>query len=163
MMKFTAEQLEPLNKLQLREACRDNGIAYAGMNNEGMRAALLLVPAVPVASEPVVEGAVEQPVVEGAVEPQREPKVLPTLQPPVVPEPKPERKIQANRPERNGVKRPSENTICAQIWAWCDAAHDKGEKVNAKDLRAALPALDDTTKTVQFYRWRKFNGITGRQ
>lgn len=160
MSKFTTSQLESLNKVELRELCRNNGIGYNGLNNDGMRAALLLVPGgeaeVP-ATEPT---AADVPVAE----PVREPRVLPTLvTPPVVTVATSARKIQSNRPERNGVKRPSEGTICAQIWAWCDAAHDTGGKVAAKDLKAALPGLDATTCTVQFYRWRKFNGIQGRQ
>ena len=88
--------------------------------------------------------------------------VAPAVLPPVAPAAKPakERKIQANREERNGVKRPSEGTICAQIWGHCDKVlAETGAHIAAKDLRAALPALDDTTKTVQYYRWRKFNGI----
>lgn len=166
MSKFTVSQLESLNKVELRELCRNNGIGYNGMNNEGMRAALLLVPGgeaeVP-GTEPVTEPVTEQTADVPATETVREPRVLPTLvTPPVATVATPARKIQSNRPERNGVKRPSEGTICAQIWAWCDAAHDSGGKVAAKDLKAALPALDATTCTVQFYRWRKFNGIQGR-
>ena len=170
MTKFNATDLEVLNKVQLRELCRDNGIGYNGMNNEGMRAALMLVPGgdaeagpsdseVPVSEQP----ATEQPV-EGAAEvpvPQPTPVELPPLVNPPVPV-STGRKIQANRPEQYGVKRPSAGTKCAQIWAWCDEVHNAGDVVRAKELRAALPALDDTTKTVQFYRWRKFNGIQGR-
>lgn len=196
--KYTNDQLATLNKVQLRELCRNNGIGYNGLNNDGMRVALLTVvgdertlteteereasvevqptdlvaPELQTATEPtevavVVVAPDAEPLVLGnvQVEPAREPRVLPTLVAPVVPAPKPEkvRKIQANRPEANGVKRPSEGTICAQIWAWCDEVHGAGDVVRAKELRAALPALDDTTKTVQYYRWRKFNNIQGRQ
>ncbi|HEY6022330.1 MAG TPA: hypothetical protein VIY48_21470 [Candidatus Paceibacterota bacterium] len=75
---------------------------------------------------------------------------------------KKERAVRVPQPEQNGVKRPKSGTICAQIWDWCDAQDAAGTRPEAKALRAALPALDDTTKTVQFYRWRKFNGISGR-
>ena len=169
MSKFTAEQLESKNKAELRELCRENGIGYNGMNNEGMRAALLTVPG---AEQPAtVEVQNPQPLVDAGVlqegssqleAPAPQPVELPpVMQPPVTPA-APVRKIQAGRPERNGVKRPSEGTICAQIWAWCDREHDTNGKVSAKDLRAALSTLDNTTCTVQFYRWRKFNGIQGR-
>lgn len=149
MSKFTATELESKNKAELRELCRNNGIGYNGMNNEGMRAALLTVPV----AEPVVTS--ELPAAPQPVE------LPPVMQPPVTPA-APVRKIQAGRPERNGVKRPSEGTICAQIWAWCDREHDANGKVSAKNLRAALSNLDNTTCTVQFYRWRKFNAIQGR-
>lgn len=206
--KYTNDQLATLNKVQLRELCRNNGIGYNGLNNDGMRVALLTVvgdevvqdhndatletataevvqevpTTLPAPGDVLTETAEREvlqdeavvvvqpdaePLVLGnvQVEPAREPRVLPTLVAPVVPAPKPEkvRKIQANRPEANGVKRPSEGTICAQIWAWCDEVHGAGDVVRAKELRAALPALDDTTKTVQYYRWRKFNNIQGRQ
>jgi hypothetical protein len=183
MSKFTAEALATLNKVELRELCRSNGIGYNGLNNDGMRAALLTVPGEVrtlteteerEASVEVTSDTVVAPELQNApeptdtavvvVEPVREPRVLPTLVVPPAPPAAPEkvRKIQANRPEANGVKRPSEGTICAQIWAWCDEVHNAGDKVTAKELRSALPALDDTTKTVQYYRWRKFNGIQGR-
>lgn len=191
MNKFTTETLAQLNKGQLRELCRDNGIGYNGMNNDGMREALLLVPGsevvVEVTSDTVVSTELQtaplptdvaivvvqpdaKPLVLGTVtvEPAREPRVLPTLA--VLPntdmpvaKPAKERKIQANRPEQNGVKRPSAGTKCAQIWDWCDEVHNAGDKVTAKELKSALPALDATTCTVQFYRWRKFMGIQGRQ
>ncbi|MBY0321608.1 MAG: hypothetical protein K2X72_22995 [Reyranella sp.] len=66
------------------------------------------------------------------------------------------------RPEVNGIKPPSKGTICAKIWEWCDKQQDAGVRPEAKELRKALAKLDDTTKNVQFYRWRKFNGIKGR-
>lgn len=178
--KYTNEQLATLNKVELRSLCRDNGIGYNGMNNEGMRDALLSVPGDAEVAEVVQEvtaDTVVAPELQTAleptevatvvVEPAREPRVLPTLvvapTAPAAPKAEKVRKIQANRPEQNGVKRPSEGTICAQIWAWCDEVHNAGDVVRAKELRAALPALDDTTKTVQYYRWRKFNNIQGRQ
>ena len=156
MSKFTAVQLETLNKVELRELCRDNHIGYNGLNNEGMRAALLTVPG---GDEGAVQPAAEPVVAEVPAAPQ------PVELPPVIAPPPPvaaKRTVQVGRPERNGVKRPSEGTICAQIWAWCDAQFDAHGKAAAKDLKAAKPNLDATTCTVQFYRWRKFNGIQGR-
>lgn len=177
---YTAADLESKNKAELRELCRENGIGYNGLNNEGMRAALLTVPAGDNApgGSPQDEQVVEQihnpelmetPAAQGAreaAEPVTEQTLMyagmPTFPAPAAPAVA-KRTIEPGRPERNGVKRPSAGTICAQIWAWCDKEHDTNGKVNAKDLRAALAGLDDTTKTVQFYRWRKFNGIQGRQ
>jgi hypothetical protein len=168
-IKFTSEFLGTQNKAQLRDLCRDNGISYNGLNVDGMRVALALVedqPAQPEApaTEVTADTVVPQELRDAPAPVEAPVAVVPAVLPPVAPAapakaPK-ERKIQANRPERNGVKRPSEGTICAQIWAHCDKVLDEtGAHIAAKDLRAALPALDDTTKTVQYYRWRKFNGI----
>lgn len=71
-------------------------------------------------------------------------------------------KIEANREERNGVKRPSLGGKCRGIW---DVLDDMGTAATAKQARERLvPAgFDKTTVMVQFYRWRKFMGIEGRQ
>lgn len=182
MLKYTTEQLAAFNKGQLREACRAHAINYASLNNDGMRAALATVPADeagPV-SEPIPEppgntelGNTEAPKGEADVldAPISSPNgvQIATVVPrdpfvaPVAPaKGKKERAVRVPQPEQNGVKRPKSGTICAQIWDWCDAQDAAGTRPEAKALRAALPALDDTTKTVQFYRWRKFNGISGR-
>ncbi len=183
MLSFSTNQLATMNKGDLRTTCRELGVSYQGMNVDGMRAALA-THASDAEGQPVVLGDVTHladtvevtadtvvaPELQNAPEPVepavvvREPRVLPTIVPPIAPAPTvaPVRKVQSNRPEANGVKRPSDGTICAQIWAWCDDTYEAGVRPEAKALRAALPALDDTTKTVQFYRWRKFNGIQGR-
>lgn len=175
--KFTSEFLGTQNKAQLRDLCRDNGISYNGLNVDGMRVALAVVEdgprtmteteereAADEVTEVTADTVVSQELRDAPAPVEPPVAVVPATLPPVAPAAAPkapkERKIQANRPERNGVKRPSEGTICAQIWAHCDKVLDEtGAHISAKDLRAALPALDDTTKTVQYYRWRKFNGI----
>lgn len=69
--------------------------------------------------------------------------------------------IEKDRDERNGVKRPSKGGVCRQVWDMLDAI---GKKATAKEARAkgAELGLNKTTTMVQFYQWRKFNGITGR-
>ncbi len=71
-------------------------------------------------------------------------------------------KIEKDREARNGVSRPSAGGKCRGIWDELDAM---GVDVAAKDARAKLvpQGYDKTTVMVQFYRWRKFNGIEGRQ
>jgi hypothetical protein len=71
-------------------------------------------------------------------------------------------KIETNRPEQNGVKRPSAGGKCRGVWDMLDAI---GPNATAKEARARATELgfDKTTTMVQFYRWRKFNGIEGRQ
>lgn len=71
--------------------------------------------------------------------------------------------IEKNRPEANGIKRPSEGGICRQIW---DALDEKraldGTVPSLSSTKDALAHLDQTTVSVQYYRWRKHNGIAGR-
>ena len=191
MLTFSNVQLAGFNKGQLREACRSHGIGYNGLNVEAMRTALAEHATQPVedvtqvgtgvVNEQGVEetvavttGTFENALVEAAADlPVVEPRVFVVPMVPVAPLPPlvpvleapaeaRVKRIQKDRPEANGVKRPSEGTICAQIWAWCDSVIADGGKPTAKDLKAAKAGLDTTTCTVQFYRWRKFNGISGR-
>lgn len=71
--------------------------------------------------------------------------------------------IEKNRPEANGIKRPSEGGICRQIW---DALDEKraldGTVPSLSSTKDALAHLDQTTVSVQYYRWRKHHGIAGR-
>lgn len=70
-------------------------------------------------------------------------------------------KIESNRETRNGVTRPSIGGKCRGVW---DMLDELGLDVTAKDAKAAAEGkFDKTTTMVQFYRWRKFNGISGRQ
>lgn len=70
-------------------------------------------------------------------------------------------KIEQNRETRNGVTRPSIGGKCRGIWDMLDAM---GTAATAKEAReAGAGKFDKTTIMVQFYRWRKFNGIEGRQ
>lgn len=74
-------------------------------------------------------------------------------------------KIEKEREERvvdgKVLRRPSEGTICASIWDTFDA----DRSIRAADLGtlAETNGWDRTTIAVQFYAWRKFNGIKGRQ
>ena len=69
--------------------------------------------------------------------------------------------IEKAREEKNGVKRPSVGTTCSAIWAHFDA----NPTTQAKNLDGIADSntWDRTTVHVQFYVWRKFNGIRGRQ
>lgn len=169
MLKFTSAQLAGFNKAQLRESMRAHSLQYDGMNVEGMRNALAGFaedaqtegqPAQEPAAETQAEVAASIP---DAPLPARAPRVL-TDAPVVAPvaPTAPKRTIQSNRPEQNGVKRPSEGTKCAQIWAHCDEVYATGAVPAAKAVREHLKDLDNTTCTVQYYRWRKFNNIQGR-
>lgn len=71
--------------------------------------------------------------------------------------------IEKNRPEQNGIKRPSEGGICRQIWDALDEKRElDGTVPSLSSTKDALSELDQTTVSVQYYRWRKHHGITGR-
>ena len=73
-------------------------------------------------------------------------------------------KIEKEREERNGVKRPSKGTTCGAVWDAFDALQAATGAVTA----AELPKLADdngwnrTNVSCEYYMWRKFNGIKGR-
>lgn len=74
-------------------------------------------------------------------------------------------KIEKVREERNGVKRPSAGGKCRAVWDALDALQgelEAGEKVTSamvKDL-AADEGWNANNASIEFYQWRKFNGIS---
>lgn len=70
-------------------------------------------------------------------------------------------KIEANREERNGIKRPSVGGKCRAIWDWLDA---HPATPTAKNVRAQAEEAgwNPNNAVIEFYQWRKFNGVTGR-
>jgi hypothetical protein len=75
-------------------------------------------------------------------------------------------KIEKDRPEQNGIKRPSIGGRCRAVWDACDAfAEANGDDPTAKDVRdmAAANGWNPNNASIEFYQWRKFNGITGRK
>lgn len=68
--------------------------------------------------------------------------------------------IQKEREERNGVKRPSEGTVCGNVWA----EFDKNLEIKAGELQALADenGWNRTNVSCEFYAWRKFMGIKGR-
>jgi hypothetical protein len=158
-----------MHKGALRKFARDNGVDIDGLNEDGMRAALVawqaagIVTEEPVAAEVVQEAPVLDAVLADIVPvPEVAPPVPEVIPAPVVQVPLPVAK--PARLEANGVKQPAVGTICRQIWDYCDTVYGAGEMPKAKALRGwGAGRLDDTTMTIQFYRWRKFRGISGRQ
>jgi hypothetical protein len=65
------------------------------------------------------------------------------------------REVNAEREERNGVKRPRPGGLCAAVWSWLDA--HKG--ATSKDVKAAAPVKgwNLNNASIEFYQWRKFN------
>lgn len=73
--------------------------------------------------------------------------------------------IQKDRPEQNGVKRPSAGTLCGNVWAALDDLREAKGMPVAADLPSLAEANGWNLNNVmcEFYQWRKFNGIKGRQ
>lgn len=73
--------------------------------------------------------------------------------------------IEKDRPEQNGIKRPSAGGLCRAVWDEMDHLREKhGEVPNTKLVREAAEAKNWNVNNamIEFYQWRKFNGITGR-
>jgi hypothetical protein len=182
---------ENMNKDQLRAACRTAGIVYGKMNNTQMRDALVAAQPKPASTHVVHAGPEVKPAlvaaVVDAIAKANTPETvvisqLTTPAPVATPAPAPKtsgKKIQKDREERNGVKRPSAGTICAAIWSALDAkraelsggmsvegvgAAKSGTVPSFKDLKA----LQDTngwernTAVTQYQRWKEFNDLMVR-
>ena len=93
-----------------------------------------------------------------------------TVQEPAAPAPKAEPKttgliIEKNRPEQNGVKRPSAGGLCRAVWDACWAHQEiTGTPPTAKEVKAIAETngWNPNNASIEYYQWRKFNGITGR-
>ena len=93
-----------------------------------------------------------------------------TVQEPAAPAPKAEPKttgliIEKNRPEQNGVKRPSAGGLCRAVWDACWAHQAAtGTPPTAKEVKAIAETngWNPNNASIEYYQWRKFNGITGR-
>lgn len=74
-------------------------------------------------------------------------------------------KIEKDREERNGVKRPSIGGACRMVWDYLDSVVAAGEQPSAKMVKAHAMEMgwNQNNASIEFYQWRKFNGIRGRQ
>lgn len=199
-MTATASKFDAMGKEELRAACREAGVSYSKLNNDGMRAALVAhyakadiaeeqveaedeevetkptsngmsfaqilgvapMPALPAGNGPVtrvVDGKrveAKSPKTKGEPRARGDKPAAPAV-------PRVSRKgytIQKEREERNGVKRPSEGTVCGAVWA----EFDKNPEIKAGELATIADAngWNRTNVSCEFYAWRKFMGIKGR-
>ena len=75
--------------------------------------------------------------------------------------------IQRNRPESNGVKKPSAGTACARVWDIATGLSNQGGESKTARLMDVVKAaeaagINKFTARTQYARWRVFHGITGR-
>jgi len=71
-------------------------------------------------------------------------------------------KIEKDRPEQNGVKRPSIGGKCRAIWDALDAYRaETGELPTSKTVKelAADEGWNPNNASIEYYQWRKYNGI----
>lgn len=74
-------------------------------------------------------------------------------------------KIEKNRPQQNGITRPSAGTTCLRVWDLCDSMTvSLGRTVPLSAVIDAAKGLgiNQFTARTQYACWRKFNGIFGR-
>jgi len=73
--------------------------------------------------------------------------------------------IEKNRESRNGVKRPSAGGKCRQVWDALDEFRASKKTVpTVSDAKAIATEAgwNVSNAAIEFYQWRKFNGIKGR-
>lgn len=90
----------------------------------------------------------------------------PVPEAPAVPAPQvPEHKglvIEANRPMQNGIKRPSAGGACRAVWDFCWSAAPAIPTVAQVKAHAVKMGWNVNNASIEYYVWRKFNGISGR-
>lgn len=97
-----------------------------------------------------------------AAEATMPPEVLATKVEAVPPVEAGKRRIEKDREERNGVKRPSIGGACRAVWDFCDAAEGT-PSVKAVKAEAEARGWNVNNASIEYYQWRKFMGIRGRQ
>jgi len=142
---------EEMNKMELRAACKAAGIKnYGKMDNAGMRTAL--VASLP-KFEPIKGSLVD--IVSTQLN-QPESKLKNGKFPP---RPK-MKKLETEREERNGVKRPSTGGLCRAVWDMLDGI--MAEQQTIPRLKAVKEISEGrgwnlNNVTIEYYRWKKFN------
>lgn len=66
---------------------------------------------------------------------------------------------------KNGIKAPLRAGKCKHVWEVCQAMYEANKKVPTLKELNANPAMQGTNLTnnqIEFYRWRKFNGLNGK-
>lgn len=75
-------------------------------------------------------------------------------------------KIQKDREERNGIKRPSAGGKCAAVWELCEEIYaEKGMVPTPSVLKgkAEERGLNPNNVSIELYRWRAWMGFKGRK
>lgn len=73
--------------------------------------------------------------------------------------------IEKDRDAQNGVSRPSAGGVCRQVWDFCDKTSSELKRPPiAKEVKAQAEKVgwNSNNASLEYYAWRKFNGIKGR-
>lgn len=169
-----------MGKEELRQACKEAWIKnYGKMNNDGMRAALEAhyaeakgaeeaAPEAVVTEEVQEEAPVSAPSGLAAMVQQmigaNEKKEEERSAPAAAKRTSSGLKIEKAREERNGIKRPSVGGTCRAVWDAMDEMVASGKNPSAKDVKALAEerGWNQNNASIEFYQWRKFQGIVGR-
>jgi len=154
--KTMTNPIDNMKRPELRAACKEAGIKYSKLTVQGMRDALS-------ALEQEQEAAPKTNGMSDLLPKDEQTSAKPAsvkkhsggsgL------------KIEKDREEQNGVKRPSAGGLCRAIWDQLDTMTEAGEETTIKTIKAHAERegwnLNNTS--IEFYQWRKFNGMKGRQ
>ena len=135
---------DEMGKVELRAACKAAGIPYGKLNNDGMRTELKAK----AANDALAAQAAQSQEVK-----QDDRHTGGGL------------RIEKNREKRNGVTRPSAGGKCRAIWDALDGYRVEMNELPTIDVVKALAAdegWNPSNAAIEFYQWRKFNGIKGR-
>lgn len=70
--------------------------------------------------------------------------------------------IEANRPMQNGIKRPSAGGACRAVWDYCWSCAPAIPSVAQVKAHASTQGWNINNASIEYYVWRKYNGISGR-
>jgi hypothetical protein len=133
-----------MTKNEIKAALDLAGVTYAKKANlETLQALYDALPKAPAAQEPSGDTQAETPAQETPTEGTG-------------------LKIEKDRPEQNGVKRPSIGGKCRAIWDALDAYRaETGELPTSKTVKelAADEGWNPNNASIEYYQWRKFHGI----
>ena len=78
------------------------------------------------------------------------------------PAPQPAKPAKQEAVIKNGIKAPMRAGKCKHVWEVCEAIYKATGKVpTLKELNAheSMQGTNPTNNQIEFYRWRKFNGL----
>lgn len=152
-----------MTKNEIKAALDLAGVAYAKKANlETLQA---LYDALPTAQAPAVVDDFtmsEEELAQQAGRAKAEDEV-PAEEPTPAPTETTGLKIEKDRPEQNGIKRPSIGGKCRAIWDALDAYRaETGELPTSKTVKelAADEGWNPNNASIEYYQWRKYNGIS---
>lgn len=84
---------------------------------------------------------------------------------PRAPKPVAEKKTRVPAEVKNGIRKPQPGTVCRAVWDAIEEFNEReGRVATSKDMRkiGEEKGWNQNNVSIEFYAWRKFNGISGR-